>query len=124
MNSVMRIGMRRALLVVVTIVGAALLASPAGAAIDNSITSPSDGAHSLSGVVPIDVTASASDGIQSLQLYVDGSASGLAGAVPLAGYDYEIDWDTSAVSTGSHTLSVLATSWDSTTQMSPSITVD
>src|ERR1700690_588189 len=124
MNSVMRIGMRRALLVVVTLVGAALLASPAGAAIDNSITSPSDGAHSLSGIVPIDVTASASNGIQSLDLYVDNALSGISVTAPISGYDYEIDWDTSSLSAGSYTLSVEANSWDGTNQMSSPITVD
>jgi Bacterial Ig domain/Polysaccharide deacetylase len=117
---------RRVLLAVIALAGAAALASPAGAAIDVSIGSPPDGAHSLSGVVPVSVTASADQGIFAVQLYVDGQPSGIPDETTVGPYQYSIPWDTSTVSVGTHTLSVLATDWSSAsaTLMSATITVD
>jgi hypothetical protein len=117
-------GRKRSLLAALAIVGAALLASPAGAAINDSITSPASGAHSLSGVVTVTANASADAGVQSVQLYVDGSPSGLPVTTTTAQYTYQLSWDTTGAAVGNHTLAVLATDWSTATQMSAPITVD
>ncbi len=126
-HSTVRRGIRRQrwLLAVLTVVGAAMLASPAGAAINEAITSPAGGAHSLSGIVNVTATASADDGIQSVQLYVDGNPYGLADATQISQYTYQLPWDTTGLTAGNHTLSLYAID-NSTTQtlLSPPITVD
>jgi Bacterial Ig domain len=101
-------------------------AGPAAAAIQVSITSPTDGAQSLQGVAQVAVTASADDGIFSVQLYVDGQPSGIASTLPVSQYQYAIPWDTSTVAPGDHTLTVLATDWSLglLTQMSGPVHVD
>ena len=131
----------RVLLVFAAVVGAAVSAGPAAAAIaasarhaaaaaiDVSITSPVSGAHSLSGTVPVDITASADLGIFGVQLYVDGAATGSVDLTPVGQYQYEIDWDTSGVSAGTHTLTAVATDYSlpfppGNTQTSAPVTVD
>ncbi len=101
-------------------------AGPAAAATQVSITSPADGAHSLQGVVPVAVTASADDGIYSVWLFVDGQPWGIASSLPVSQYQYVIPWDTSALPPGDHTLTVLATDWSLglLTQMSAPVQVD
>jgi hypothetical protein len=98
----------------------------AAAAIQVSITSPADGAHSLQGVVQVNATASADNGIYSVQLYVDGQAVGLPDTTPVGQYSYSIPWDTSSVSQGDHTLTVEATDWSGlfVKQMSDPVHVD
>jgi hypothetical protein len=101
-------------------------AGPAAAATQVSITSPADGAHSLQGVVPVAVTASADDGIYSVWLFVDGQPWGIASSLPVSQYQYVIPWDTSTLPPGDHTLTVLATDWSLglLTQMSAPVQVD
>jgi hypothetical protein len=101
-------------------------AGPAAAATQVSITSPADGAHSLQGIVPVAVTASADDGIYSVWLFVDGQPWGIASSFPVSQYQYVIPWDTSTLPPGDHTLTVLATDWSLglLTQMSAPVQVD
>jgi hypothetical protein len=98
----------------------------AAAATQVAITSPSDGAHSLQGVVQVGVAASGDNGIYSVWLYVDGAPYGIADTVPVSQYHYAIPWDTSTVPQGDHTLTVLATDWSSSfvPQMSGPVHVD
>src|SRR5262249_54174815 len=84
---------------------------PAYGAVEVAITSPGPGAHSLSGVVPVTITASADMGVYAVQLNVDGVASGTWTTATTGLYQYEIDWDTTGVSTGSHTLTATALDW-------------
>jgi hypothetical protein len=106
---------------------AALIGAGRGlAAIQVAITSPADGAHSLSGVVDVAVSASADQGIYSVQLYVDGQPYGLPNTTPVSPYQYVIPWNTSGVAQGTHALSVLATDWSgaSNTLVSAPVAVD
>ena len=74
LNSEVR-SMKRLALIFVAFL--AVVAAPAaGAAISVGITSPADGSHSLSGIVPVRVSASADFGIYGVQLYVDGQPYG------------------------------------------------
>jgi Bacterial Ig domain/Polysaccharide deacetylase len=118
----------RRLLFVSAVVVAVIVAPAAGAAIDVGITSPQTGAHSLSGVVSVLVNASADQGIYSVQLEVDGVPFGIPDTTPVGPYQYEVDWDTSGVTVGNHTLSVLATDWSQigggVQQASDPVTVD
>ena len=104
----------------------AIVAGPAGAATQVTITSPADGAHSLQGVVSVGVNASSDSGVYSVWLYVDGVPYGTADTVPVSQYQYVIPWDTSTASPGDHTLTVLATDWSTgfVPQMSAPIQVD
>jgi hypothetical protein len=117
---------RRVALFIVGLAFCLIAAGPAAAAIQVSITSPADGAHSLQGVAQVAVTASADDGIFSVSLYVDGQPSGIANTLPVSQYQYMIPWDTSAVAQGDHTLTVLATDWSLglVTQLSEPVHVD
>jgi hypothetical protein len=117
---------KRSLVVLGLVLVALVGAGGAAAAIQATVTSPVDGAHSLSGVVNVDVTASADSGVYSVQLYVDGRPYGIPDTTQIGLYQYEIPWDTRAVSQGDHTLSALATDWSgaASTLMSPAITVD
>ncbi|HEY1370151.1 MAG TPA: Ig-like domain-containing protein [Gaiellaceae bacterium] len=117
---------RLALLIAVAAACALVGVGRAAAAIQVSITSPADGAHSLKGVVQVNATASADNGIYSVQLYVDGNATGVADTTPVGQYQYTIPWDVSGVSPGDHTLAVEATDWSGTfaKQMSDPIHVD
>jgi hypothetical protein len=58
-------------LALLTLVVFGIAAVPAAAAIEVEITKPQDGAHSLSGLVEIDVTASADSGIYGVRLNVE-----------------------------------------------------
>ena len=89
----------------------AINAPGAAAAINASINSPASGAQSLSGVVPVMISASADQGIYAVQLEVDGVPYGVQDSSPLGPYQYEIDWDTAGLAFGDHTLAVLATDW-------------
>ncbi len=110
----------------------AFATAPARAAstssIEVSITSPVDGAHSLSGIVPIFVSASADAGIYSVQLVVDGLPIGAPVTTAAGPYEYEIPWDTSGVSVGTHVLTAVATDWSQpgggVQQASAPVTVD
>jgi Bacterial Ig domain/Polysaccharide deacetylase len=117
---------RRFLLLLVAVAAVLVGAGQARAAIQVSITSPAAGAHSLAGVVPVDVTASADSGIYSVQLYVDGNPYGMPDTTPLGPYQYEIPWNTGGVPQGDHLLSVVATDWSGakTTLMSSAVQVD
>ena len=115
---------QRWLLAMLTIVGAAMLASPAGAAINDAITSPTATAHSLSGVVTVTATASADAGVQSVQLYVDGAPYGVADSTQISQYTYQLPWDTTGLTAGNHQLYVIATDYTLATQQSATITVD
>ena len=101
----------RKLALIVVLVLAAMVAPAAGAGIDVAITAPVAGAHSLSGVVPVMISASADQGIYSVQLEVDGVPYGIPDASPTGPYQYEIDWDTGGIAPGDHALTVLATDW-------------
>ena len=122
--------MKRILLLALAALAAAAVtltaAAAQGGAIEVSITSPAAGAHSLSGVVPVQITASADAGIYSVQLYVDGNAYDTPQTVAVSQYQYEIDWNTSGLSMGDHSLSALATDWSDQqlTKMSASVNVD
>jgi hypothetical protein len=76
--------------------------------------------------VPVQANASATDGIYSVQLYVDGAPYGIPSSTPIGPYLYELAWDTTTVVPGDHTLSVLATDWSFaySTLTSAPITVD
>jgi hypothetical protein len=117
---------RRAAVLVGLVALALFGAGEARAAIEVSIASPADGAHSLQGAVPVEVNASATNGIFSVQLYVDGKPSGVPSTMTVGPYRYLLSWDTSTVSQGDHTLAALATDWSGSfvTQMSSSINVD
>ena len=101
----------RKLALIVGLVLAAIAAPGAGAGIDVAITAPAAGAHSLSGVVPVMISASADAGIYSVQLEVDGVPYGIPDSSPIGPYQYEIEWDTGGIPPGDHTLTVLATDW-------------
>ena len=101
----------RKLALIVALLLAVIVAPTAAAGIDVAITAPVAGAHSLSGVVPVMISASADQGIYSVQLEVDGVLYGIPDSSPVGSYQYEIDWDTGGVSPGDHTLTVLATDW-------------
>jgi hypothetical protein len=96
--------------------------------VEVAITAPTDGTHSLSGVVPVTVTASALQGIYNVQLEVDGAPYGAPDFSPSAPYTYAIDWDTTGLTPGNHTLTAVATDWSSATggvqQRSNPVTVD
>ena len=118
----------RRLLFAGAVLVANIAAPAAGAAINVGITSPQPGAHSLAGVVPVLVNASADQGIYSVQLEVDGVPYGIPDTTPVGPYQYEIDWDTSGESVGNHTLAVLVTDWSQlgggVQQASDPVTVD
>ena len=118
--------MRRAALLAVGAAFFLIGAGQAAAATQVTITNPTEGAHSLQGVVQVAVTASADDGIYSVLLYVDGQSVGIADTAPVSPYQYVIPWDTSALPQGDHTLTVLATDWSLglLTQMSDPVHVD
>lgn len=118
--------MKRVVVVLTFVLAALIGAGHAAAAIQVAITSPVDGAHSLSGVVNVDVNASADSGIFSVQLYVDGQPYGVPDTLPIGLYQYQIPWDTNGVTQGYHVLSAIATDWSgaTTTLMSSAVTVD
>jgi hypothetical protein len=90
------------------------LAAPSlahAATVDVSIASPPDGAHSLSGTIPVLVDASADVGIYSVQLQIDGQYFGVPVTTPISPYRYEIDVDSSTLAVGTHTLTAIATDW-------------
>ena len=103
--------MKRGVVVLALVLAALSGAGRAAAAIQVAITSPIDGAHSLSSVVNVDVSASADSGIYSVQLYVDDRPYGMPDPTQVGLCQYEIPWDTSGFSPGDHTLSALATDW-------------
>jgi hypothetical protein len=112
-----------------TLVVAGIAAAPAADAIEVAITKPENGAHSLAGVVEVGVNASADSGIYAVQLNDDGQPSGDWVTAPVSAYNYELDWSTSGVPVGEHTLSVTAMDWsknfpDGTLQTSDPIMVD
>ncbi|HZQ80520.1 MAG TPA: Ig-like domain-containing protein [Gaiellaceae bacterium] len=100
-------------LVVVAAVLAVFVVVPTASAIDVevSIASPVDGAHSLSGVVPVTVDASSDVGIYSVQLQVDGKYYGVPDLVPSPPFVYTISVDTSTLAQGTHTITAVATDW-------------
>lgn len=102
--------MRRGIVCLALLIGL-VGAAPAYSAIEVAITSPAGGAHSLSGVVPVLVTASADNGIYAVQLNVDGAAYGAPDTEQVGQYRYEIDWNTSGLPAGDHTLTVTAYDW-------------
>jgi len=111
----------RRLLAFAAPIAAVLVAAPAAltlgiapsplATMSVAITSPADGAHSLTGTVQVDVDASASAGVYGVQLNVDGVATGPMVTTTVGQYQYAIPWDTSGVALGWHTLTVTAMDW-------------
>jgi thermitase len=83
-----------------------------------AITSPSNGA-TVSGTVPVNVSASSTVGISRVELYIDGALSGTAYAAP-----YSFAWNTTGIS-NSHSL--IAKAYDvlgvSTTSSTTNVTV-
>src|SRR5215475_11362967 len=75
------------------------------------VTSPASGAHSLSGVVPVIISASSDVGVYGVQLQIDHKYYGVINTVPFAQYTYEIDVDASTIANGDHTLTAIATDW-------------
>ncbi|MGH8312237.1 MAG: Ig-like domain-containing protein [Gammaproteobacteria bacterium] len=69
-----------------------------------AITAPVSGA-TVSGVITVSATVTANTSIASVQFQLDGNALG----APLTAPPYQISWDTTAVSNGSHTLTAIAT---------------
>jgi hypothetical protein len=119
----------RKVLALLTLLVAGVAAAPAAAAIEVTITKPEDGAHSLGDVVTVEVAASADAGISAVQLNVDGQPYGDYVMTPSAPYRYELEWSTSGVAVGSHTLSATAMDWsqpfpNGALQTSDPITVD
>ena len=99
------------LVALVALITAFAIAGPAYAAVQVAITSPASGAHSLGGIVPVKVTASADMGIYAVQLNVDGVATGGWITATTGLYQYELAWNTAGVAIGNHTLSVTAIDW-------------
>src|SRR5205823_200397 len=124
--------MKRDVLLLALVLGAASWAAPAGAAIEVAILSPADGAPSLTGVVHVQISASATSGVYGVQLHVDGNPYPDAAAwtsTPSGPYRYQIDWNTAGLAVGPHALSVTAMDWsaafpDGSTQESEQIVVD
>ena len=96
---------------IVLLLVALALPGHARAATEVAITSPQAGDHSLSGVVPVTVNASATSGVYSVQLQVDGKNVGAPDLTPTALYTYVIPWDTSGLAPGNHTLVAVASDW-------------
>jgi glucose/arabinose dehydrogenase/PKD repeat protein len=67
-----------------------------------SMTSPSPGS-TASHVVTLSATASDDVGVQSVEFFMDGTSLGVDTTAP-----YSLDWDSTAVSNGSHTLTAVA----------------
>lgn len=85
--------------------------SAAATNVEVSITSPTAGAHSLSGVVPVIINASSDAGIYGVQLQIDHKYYGVINKVPFALYTYEVDVNAAALTVGDHTLTAIATDW-------------
>jgi hypothetical protein len=120
--------MKRAVLSLALLVGLVSAGSAFGA-VQVGITSPATGAHSLSGIVPVTINASADAGIYDVQLNVDGVPYGAADTTPTGPYQYEIDWNTAGLPSGNHILTVTALDWsqpfpNGVTQTSAPVTVD
>jgi subtilisin family serine protease/fibronectin type 3 domain-containing protein len=82
---------------------ATMAADPTSGDVPNAaITSPADGA-SVSGVVGITATATDTDGVASVEFFVDGSSLGTDTTAP-----YASSWNTGSTFDGSHTLSIRA----------------
>lgn len=96
--------------IVVLLAGAVHLGRASGGLVLVSILSPASGA-TLSGTVDVDVDASATYGIYSVQLLVDGQKTGAPDRTQVSLYHYIIPLDTKALANGSHSLSILATDW-------------
>ncbi len=124
----------RKLLLLLALTAGAFAAGPAGAAINVQITNPASAAHvgDVGSVVPIQITASATSGVYGVQLNVDGQPypnDATWDSTPTGQYQYQINWDTTGVSVGTHLLSVTAMDWseafpEGATQESDAITVD
>jgi hypothetical protein len=76
-----------------------------------SVISPLAGTV-VSGTITVSATASDSKGIASVQFQLDGSNLGVAGTSP----PYSQSWNTTAAADGTHTLTAVATSSDSSQQ--------
>jgi len=92
------------LVVLLALIAAAFGPPSAGAVtLKVSITTPTSGAHSLSGVVPVIINASSDVGVFGVQLQIDHKYYGVINTVPFAPYTYEIDVDASTIANGDHT---------------------
>ena len=124
----------RKMLLLLVIGLAAVAAGPAGAAIEVAITSPASSAHvgDVGSVVPIQITASATSGVYGVQVNVDGQPYPNAAtwdSTQTGPFQYQIAWNTTGISVGTHLLSVTAMDWsvafpEGATQESDPITVD
>ncbi len=105
----MKLGSTAAVLLLL-VVGAAEAKRSSGGLVVVSILSPSSGT-SLQGVTSVEVDASATYGIYSVQLLVDGKATGAPDRTQVSLYRYSIPLDTSTLADGRHKLAALATDW-------------
>jgi len=83
-----------------------------------NITSPANG-NSVSGVVQISATATAPAGVSKVQFLLDGV--NLGSAVTAA--PYQINWDSSGATAGSHSLTAVVTSKDNKTATSTAVVI-
>ena len=104
--------------------GATATSSPVTVTVNNasaptvSLTAPTAGA-TVSGTVAVTASASAGAGVASVQFKLDGSNLGSA----VTSSPYSINWNTTAASNGSHTLTAVVTANGGTTATSSPVTV-
>jgi hypothetical protein len=84
-----------------------------------SITSPKEG-HTVAGTIPITATATSTNPITKVQLYLDGLAFGSA----LTTAPYSATWDTTTAMNGFHTLTAVATDSSNATATSAPVSVN
>jgi hypothetical protein len=82
-----------------------------------AISSPASGA-TVSGTVPVKATASDNVGVTGVEFFVDGAPLGTDSTSP-----YEVAWDTTTASNGSHTLTARARDAAGNTSTSTPVTV-
>ncbi|HZH18491.1 MAG TPA: Ig-like domain-containing protein [Archangium sp.] len=104
--------------------GNASLASTVNVVVDNNyvlpqvtLTSPANGA-ALSGIVPLEATASDDQAVAEVSFYVDGTLIGSDTTAP-----YAVSWDSAQVFSGGHSLSALALDVGGNPQWSASVSV-
>ncbi len=84
-----------------------------------SITSPSAGSN-ISGQVALSATASASDGVASVQFKLDGVNLGL----PLSSSPYSMNWNSADTTNGTHTLVAVAIGKDGSVSSSAPVIIN
>jgi hypothetical protein len=84
-----------------------------------AMTSPANGA-TVSGTVTVSANATDDTKVASVQFQLDGQALG----APLTSSPYQISWDTTGISNGSHTLTAVATDIANNSATSAPVTVN